>query len=316
MDGIFDINGLEIIKEFHTPEMYGAKGNGIDDDTSAIQSALNNRGLILFSPGKTYKTTKVLRVYASTVIDLNGSTIICTWKHMFFNFLGNSAFTGYNGNGNITIRNGILIGGATSFAHAENVLLENVSFKDLMNDHFLEICACKNYRIYHCSFVGMRNLNTSVMEYINIDPCARSPFPWLDDASSAFYDGTANDGISIEGCKFSLGTGDYAYGFNAIGVHASDGSAHKNVSITRNEISGYTGCGIRLNNMQGVLVDGNAISTVGDGIRIGDVKACSDLIIKNNYVYSSNGTRLVKTSGRYTNLTVANNVTQGDAQDF
>lgn len=316
MNGIYDINGSAFIEGFYTPEMYGAKGNGTDDDTSAIQSALNNGGLVLFSPGKTYKTTDVLRVYANTVIDLNGCSITCTGKHMFFNFLGSSTFTGYNGNGNITIRNGTLIGGAISFGHAENVLLENVSFKNSLNDHFLEICACKNYRINHCSFVGMQYLTSSVMEYINIDPCFRSPFPWLDNASSAFYDGTVNDGIYIDGCRFSLGLSDYAYGYNAIGVHASDGNAHKNISITRNEINGYTGCGIRLNNMQGVLVDGNAISTVGDGIRIGDVKACSDLIIKNNYVYSSNGTRLVRTSGQYTNLTVANNVTQGDTQDF
>lgn len=316
MNGIYDINGSTLIEGLHTPEMFGAVGNGTADDTAAIQLALNESGLILFSPGKTYKTTAVLRVYADTVLDLNGGTISCTGKHMFFNFLGDSTFTGYSGNGNITIRNGTLIGGAISFGHAENVLLENVMFQNSLNDHFLEICACKNYRIRGCSFIGMQYLTTSVMEYINIDPCARSPFPWLDDASSAFYDGTVNDGIFIDGCRFSIGTGDYAYGFNAIGVHASDGNAHKNISITGNEISGYTGCGIRLNNMDGVLVDDNAISTAGDGIRIGDVKACSNLVIKNNYVYSSGGSKLVKTSGRYSNLTVSGNCTQGDTQDF
>lgn len=318
MNAIYDLDGnLYAAKSsFVTPEMYGATGDGTTDDSTALQNAINQKGLIIFGTGKTYKVTSTLRIKDHTTLDLNGATINCTNKHLLFNFLGDSTFTGYSGNGDITIRNGIIIGGSVSFAHAENILFENVHFKDSLNDHFLEVCACKNYAIRNGSFVGMKYLTTSVMEYINIDPCSRSPFPWLDDASSAFYDGTVNDGISIEGCKFSLGTGDYAYGFNAIGVHASDGNAHKNISIIGNEINGYTGCGIRLNNMQGVLVDGNTISTVGDGILIGDVKACSNLIIKNNYVYSSNGEKLVRTSGYYTNLTVANNVTQGDAQNF
>lgn len=300
MIGIYDILGEDVYSKLITsvffPESYGAKGDGITNDKIAIQNAVNNGGLILFSPGKHYKTNDVIRLVGDTVLDLNGSTIECTNKHMFFNFLGNSTFTGYNGNGNIIIRNGRLVGGATSFGHAKNVLLENILFENSHNDHFIEICACNNYVIRNCSFIGMEYLTTSVMEYINIDPCYRGPFPWLDNASSAFYDGTINNGIYIDNCRFSIGDGDYAYGYNAIGVHASDGAKHQNIRITNNEVLGFTGCGLRINNMNNILIGNNTIKlTANDsnGIRIGDIVQSTNVLIKGN-VISASGTAVTK----------------------
>lgn len=297
MHKLYLYNGESIgIDDYTTPEMYGAKGDGTTNDKTAIQNAVDNGGLILFSPGKHYITNDVVRLVGNTIIDLNGSTLECTNKHMFFNFLGNSTATLYNGNGNIIIRNGILVGGATSFGHAKNVLLENLIFQNSHNDHFLEICACNNYVIRNCRFVGMEHLTTSVMEYINIDPCSRSPFPWLDNARSPFYDGTVNDGITIEGCNFSIGSDTYAYGFNAIGVHASDGQKHQNIRIVNNEITGFTGCGMRINNMNGVLIDGNLVNVPAsgaNGIRVGDVSQSTNVIIKGN-VISASGTAITK----------------------
>lgn len=297
MKKLYMYDGTDLmIDDYVTPEMFGAKGNGSTNDTTAIQNAVNNGGLIVFTTGKTYLTSDVIRLVANTVLDLNGCTIECTNKHMFFNFLGNSTATGYSGNGNITIRNGRLIGGATSFGHAKNVLFENVIFENSHNDHFLEICACKNYTIKNCQFIGMEYLTTSVMEYINIDPCSRAPFPWLDDASSPFYDGTVNDGITIDGCYFSIGSGDYAYGFNAVGVHGSGSQKHQKIRILNNEISGFTGCGLRINDMNNVLIDGNLINVPANdanGIRVGDVAQSTNVLIKGNVITAS-GTAITK----------------------
>lgn len=297
MKKLYMYDGTDLmIDDYVTPEMFGAKGDGSTNDTTAIQNAVNNGGFVLFTPGKHYVTNNVVRLVGNTIIDLNGSTLECTNKHMFFNFLGSSTDTLYNGNGNIIIRNGILVGGATSFGHARNVLLENLILQNSHNDHFLEICACNNYVIRNCRFVGMEYLTTSVMEYINIDPCSRSPFPWLDNASSPFYDGTVNDGITIEGCYFSIGSDTYAYGFNAIGVHASDGQKHQNIRIVNNEITGFTGCGMRINNMNGVLIDGNLVNVPAsgaNGIRVGDVSQSTNVIIKGN-VISASGTAVTK----------------------
>ena len=277
------------------PEEYGAVGDGVTDDTTALQTAINQKGFVLFGGGKTYKVTQTLRLYKNTIIDLNGSTINCTNKHLFFNFLRGATTSAYNGEGNLVIRNGTIIGGAISLVHAEDILLDNLILKNSINDHFLEICACKNYVIRNCRFVGMEYLTTSVMEYINIDPCYLTPFPWNDNIPS-FYDGTVNDGITIDGCYFSIGSEDYANGFNAIGVHASDGQKHQKVRIINNEISGFTGCGLRINNMNDVLIENNLVNLSANGtngIKVGDVAQSTNVLIKNNVITSS-GTAITK----------------------
>ena len=319
---IYDVDGNQIAESVSSAisvvGSFGAVGDGTTDDTSAIQSAVNNKGLLVFETGKTYRVTSTIRIPKNVVIDLNGSTIVSEYKHLFFNFLStDTSFTGYNGNGNITIKNGTIVGGAISFAHGENIVIDNVQFKNSINDHFLEIAGCKAYSIRNCSFVGMENLNTSVLEYINIDPCVYGNFPWVSNGS-AFYDNTVNDGIYIRNCKFSLGSGTYAYGYNAVGVHSTGGvsAKHTNINIVGNDIKGFTGCGLRINMMNGVFIDENNIQTVGNGIVLGDVSDCENIVIKDNYVVSSNGSKLVKTNGRYTNLTVVGNKTAGTIEDF
>ncbi len=316
---VYDINGNLLADNYIVrPEHYGAVGDGVANDTSAIQSAVNQKGVILCDTGKTYKVTSVIRFPKDVVLDLNGSTILSEYKHLFFNFKStDTGFTGYNGNGNITIRNGTIIGGAISFAHGENILLENVHFKNSLNDHFLEIAGCKNYRIINCSFIGMENLNTSVLEYINLDHCRYNNFPWMT-SGDAFYDNTPNSGVHVLNCKFGLGTGDYAYGYNAFGVHSVTGlvTQHTDITLDGCEIYAFTGCGIRLNGMNNIYVNNNRIETAGHGIWIGDQGSCDTIVIKNNFVVSSSGEKIKKTSGGYTNLTVVGNSTAGTIDNF
>ena len=316
---VYDINGNVIHNGavFYLKD-FGAVGDGTTDDTTAIQNAVNKQGLIIFDTDKTYKVTSVIRINKDTIIDMNGSTIHSTSNHLFFNFKStDTSFTGYNGNGNICIKNGTIIGGAISFAHGENILLENVHFKNSLNDHFLEIAGCKNYHIRDCSFVGMEYLTTSVLEYINLDHCRYQNFPWMT-SGDAFYDNTPNKTLNIHNCKFCHGSGDYDYGYNAIGVHSVTGLStnHEDITISDCEIYDFTGCGIRLNGMTNIYVNNNRVETVGDGIVIGDVGSCTGITIKNNYVVSSSGAKLVKTANRYSNLTVVGNSTYGTVEDF
>ena len=304
-----------------TPEMYGAKGDGTTNDTTAIQNAVNNQGLIVFDSTKNYVITDAVRLKRNTVLDLNGATLTFPTTgglRIFVNFLTTDTnFTAYNGNGNITIKNGTIIGGNISFAHGGNILLENIKFKNGLSPHFLEICACKNYVIRHCSFEGVSDNNISVYEYINIDPATYYAFPLLPNGS-AFFDGAKNDGIILEDCYFALGNGSFAYGYNALGVHGVSGQSvkHKNIYLKNNILLGFTGCGFRINDMENVYIGGNDIRVVGDGIMVGDVGNVDNLVVFDNFVTSSSGQKIVLTSNRYTNVTVVGNKTSGTIEPF
>lgn len=320
MSKIYKIDGSIIDNLLFTPEAYGAVGDGIADDTQAVQSAINNKYVSCMS-GKTYKITSKLRIKEGGFINLNGSTLLCVGTHLLFNFDDGDSYSGYNGNGNITICNGTIVGGCISFIHGEHIRLSNLHFRNALNDHFMEICACKDYVISDCSFVGMAYRENAALEYINIDTNASySAFPHNKSGQNdpIFYDMSTNEDIVVRNCYFALGESTYAYGFDAVGIHSRNVSNTyaENITIENNQILGFTGCGIRVNAMDGAYVFSNNIQTVGDGIRIGDVADVKNVVIKDNYVTSSSGGRLVKTNGQYTNLTVSGNVKQGDTQDF
>ena len=302
-----------------TPEQYGAVGDGVADDTVAVQTAIS-QGCVKFTNGKTYKVTSPLRFKQDAFVDMNNATILSTSKRVFFNFEEGDSYGEYNGNGNIRIMNGTVVGGSVAFIHGRGIRLQNLHFKNCLNDHMMEICACTDYVVENCSFVGMEYLTTSVMEYINIDTLAiygAFPHNKAGQNDPVFYDSSVSDGIMVRNCYFSIGEGDYANGFNAFGSHshATDNGYTKNVSFINNTVRGFTGCGVRVNAMDGAIIDGNDIQVAGDGIRIGDTHDTKNTIIKDNYVVAD-GTNLVRTTGQYTNLTVSGNVTEGYTQEF
>lgn len=230
-----------------TPEQFGAVGDGTTDDTAAIQAAVDKQGLVIFGAKKSYRVTSVVRLKSNTTLNLNGCTITSESAHLFYNFLSTDAFLGYNGNGNIYIYNGRIIGGSISFIHANNVLVEKVDFSNTLNNHFFEICACKNYTIKNCSMVGMRTATGGTFEYVNIDNCVYSNFPWFAE-NSPTYDSTPNKSVLVQGNYLEIGTGDYASLLCGMGVHSVIGSEpfHENIVFDNNIIIGATDRGFSL----------------------------------------------------------------------
>lgn len=316
----YDYSGKNICNGFCSPESYGAIGNGLNDDTTAFQNALDNSNVIVCEPYAIYRITTTLRVRKNTIIDLNNSTIICTTNHCFYNFREGDSYGSYNGNGNITIKNGFIEGGNISFAHCENITLYNLHMRNSVNDHYLEICSSKNYRVINCSFIGMLYLTTSVMEYISIDCNALyNGFPWNGSARNTdFYDGTPNDGIIIDGCFFGIGDGDYNNGNDAIGAHGRSteypDSFIDNITIKNCIIKGFTECAIKANCMRNLYIANNRIESEGDCIKIGDIVESRNIYILYNYLNSVNGNRVVKSS--YSDLTIAYNSIITDNQDI
>lgn len=63
-----------ILTPFVTPEMFGAKADGTEDDTAAIQLALDNGLPVLLMKGKTYRAENLIAP-EKTVLNGNGATI-------------------------------------------------------------------------------------------------------------------------------------------------------------------------------------------------------------------------------------------------
>ncbi len=78
--GNFDIFNIRNFLTANSPETYGAKADGVTDDTIAVQDAIDyvagqGGGIMRLTPGKTYKITNVNVLTDKVVIDARGATI-------------------------------------------------------------------------------------------------------------------------------------------------------------------------------------------------------------------------------------------------
>lgn len=72
-----DLNALDMrVGWLSTPEAYGAKGDGVTDDTAALNSTFSNSsGVVVFPPNKVYKVTGPINASAVRTLQANGSVI-------------------------------------------------------------------------------------------------------------------------------------------------------------------------------------------------------------------------------------------------
>lgn len=300
---------------FITPEQFGAVGDGITDDTQAFKDCFSNAGIIvMLREGKNYYITDTINIKSDVYVFGNGATITSSARHLFFNFEPDDIAAVYNGNGNIIFKDLTVYGGSASFIHGQNIVFENCHFHNVLNDHILEICACSDFHVTNCSFKGMA---TGGSDYINLDPCAYTNFPWLNNAAT--YDKTPNNNIVVTNCVFENGQGAYATAYNAFGVHdqGPDGTYpnHTNIVFSHNRISDFSPYGVRLNCMDNAVFTDNFIEHgINYALELGFWHQMKSPVIKNNTFVNtagSNITFVVFRSAGFTDLVFDGNTFAG-----
>ncbi len=242
---------------------FGAVGDGVADDTDALNIALAKGGRIVFEPKRQYRVGKRLYITKSgTEINLNGSSIVCDGG-MILNAAPDSTAKKYGGVSDVFIHNGELKGISVGLIHGNNIKIHKISFKNINGDHSIQICACNNINITECRFSGLKSKGEKPhYEHINIDPCNRTAFPYFKK-DSPIYDGTKNKNINVICCTFSRGAGEYDHFDTAIGIHYDDGlgNLHENVRVANCRIDSVAKWGVRLNACQNSVVENCTITT-------------------------------------------------------
>lgn len=244
---------LKQVEKVYTPEDFGAVGDGIADDTEAVRLCLaeggNEKSVCALT--KTYLCSGRIRVYPETYVYLSGG-IVASSSDSHGISLNLFEYDGDNSNyknRNITIEGGGFIDGRGAdeteryntllrMGHGDNITIRNITFKNAVRYHAIEISACRNVLVDNCKFLGIfahnsceykDRKNHSVVnahEFIQIEE--------LDKGGSGGitpYDQTIPENITVSNCEFGKGAGEF---YKAIGDHGQRKYAYKNIYIKNN----------------------------------------------------------------------------------
>jgi hypothetical protein len=265
-----------------------------------LDLAKDGKAITLYVPKGSYKIKESCIVYSNTTIKMDDSAVlILDSAHRFFvNGEKNKEYSGYNGNGNISILGGILDvnkknRAAISFAHGENIVIENVRIKNVVDGHGFELSALKNVRINNCRFENFKNVdvvNKDYVEAIQLDINTEKAFPAFGG-----YDETINDNITIENCYFGTddnppeGFGPWPTG---VGSHASiKNKWNRNIVIKNCTFEGATYSAIRNFSWANTTIQNNTfrncVKTITVNMNSKNKKQFGNIILEGNRFINS-----------------------------
>lgn len=239
-------------------EPIGAAGDGVTDDTAALQAALDQGGHI-YVPGGTYLVANTpLRLVARTRLELAPDAVIVRGSSpgLIRNRHPTDDFGGYSGRGQILIEGGTwdmagagtgdvaLPASAMTFAHGDNIKVRDTIIRDVPGAHGIDCIGNRNVRITDVTFTGYRAdpADTQPRESIQIDGTYGS---YSGDALPA--DKTPCDDVLIRGCRFQASdllpapqraVGSHGYTADVTGYE------HRNIRVFDCAIEGVTEDGI------------------------------------------------------------------------
>lgn len=268
----------------------GAAGDGVVNDSPAIQAILdlgmlpNSKGISIWFPPGIYALESELHIKRNTYILAHPNAVFLR-KHdddILTNYVplggGDDIYGGYTGHGNITIMGGIWdanagaypnVGTGIGLAHADNIIIRDLTIKDIPVGHALELTGCSNILVEHNRFLGY-NVATSGNTYseaIQIE----GAFPPAETGYTYGYKTDYTPTINVIVRDNYFGPSDtFPAHPCGVGSHgARYGVFYDNIKIVDNHFVGQSYWAVRPFKFRRCLVDGNTIeSGAGGGIYV------------------------------------------------
>jgi hypothetical protein len=258
---------------------FGATGDGVADDSTAINAALSYANAIggatvLVPPGN-YKLNAILRIGSNTTLKSNnGVSYLKNHPNTFLNnglgYTTSSNIPAYSGHKNIVIDGGVWEGfafeifdGYTGFAlgYGTNIVLKNIILKDSIGTgHAVDMAACDGVLFENCRFLGYSpgaGTNTSIQDCIQLDHNVEGSFPYF--GVPAFKQ---NLNITVRGCYFGPNPDNTDVRFRAFSIGVGQhGSVYdqwpENILVENNTFEGCIYAGVRVWKWRNAKILGN-----------------------------------------------------------
>lgn len=252
---------------------YGAVGDGVADDTKAIQAALDalkTTGGTIHFPVGIYRLTKSVYFYSNQeLIFEHGATLLqgAEINNLMMNY-STADKGGYNATQNVIIDGATFDGGNYTtpntlfgICHSQNITIRDCRFINAYGHwHNVEINSSKNVLIDRCYFEGSRK-NAENGELIQIDSFNNTAtWPW----GNGLVDGTVSYLVEVKNCFFTNCTVS-----PAIGNHSE--AVVNCIRIHDNTFEGFTSSrgAINFYNAKNVDVYNNTFINCNTGVTIG-----------------------------------------------
>ena len=247
---------------------------------------------------KRYELYDTIILKNNTILDLHEETELVRMhdKQMFISESSVNTIK-YEDVNNISVTGGIIIHNGNdiprnmfSLFHARNIKFENVTFKNIVASHAIDLVGCENVEIQSCKFLGYDHTksNEKFREVIQIDVCGQTGTGYdteIYPVDSKCFDGTRTKNVLIENCIFDK-SDTLPPAHNCIGTHSQvanslEGDVRSNNITIRNNV--FIGNGlittekddgdiskagkcIRLIQMSDVTIEGNIIKNYGRAV--------------------------------------------------
>lgn len=301
-NGNISYEAIPCTEEFISAAKYGITGSksstNLPDQTSKLQSLINSvsakgGGEIFIYPG--FYNIKVismregvtLRMYSGFTDAREGFTEELAEKVkngevtvLLVTRIMNAEYNDYgrNGSKNFTLSGGVIDNNHSEqstllFGLSENIVVENMIFKDIKNNHVIQVTGCENVTIRNCIFAGFEWGGTFTRETIQIEQSSPGSHGSNPDTTPQRFDAGETFGcnnVTIDSCYF--GPSDELPGAHiAIGHH---GTAHEAVcdgfKITNNIFDRPTYAAIRFASITNVEITGNIFTATKDSNKLCD----------------------------------------------